>query len=105
MAATPAGPIRPYFSMISAATAAAAGVAMLVPAAKKYTLFTRRLPGLITKSNTKQGAVITPDGIRGIEQTALPGSRPSPPGAAKSITDWPKSVYDAGSSKSGAPNG
>src|SRR5258708_37404464 len=59
--------------------------------------------GAITMSNTQQAVVTEPEGLRGSEHSALPGSAKSPPGPAKSTADWPKFVYDAGRSKFVAP--
>ena len=93
--------------MISAATPAAAGVAALVPSAKKYPLSAYRLPGLSTKSNTPHGSVRDPV-PRARVQLAVPwgvlNSASSPPGAAKETRDLPKFVYDAGRSKLVAPS-
>jgi len=60
--------------MIIAATADTAGAAMLVPAAQLYVPVLAPLPrtGLMTMSNTQQGAIIDPLGNRGRLQISLP---------------------------------
>src|SRR2546423_7856080 len=60
------------------------------------------LPGLSTRSNTQHGRVSEPP-TRALVQLAFPAvvlnNRSSPPGAAKSTSDCPKSVYSAGPSR------
>ena len=66
--------MRPNFPMISAATPATAGEAMLVPAAQQYVALLAPLPrhGAMTRSNTQQNCTIEPLGLRGSAHTALP---------------------------------
>src|SRR5436190_9781853 len=89
-----------WLCLINAATAAAAGEAMLVPAAHAHP------PTLVlnTMSNTQHGLVTGVPRVVATVHGSSVGSAASPPGAATLIAEVPKLVYDAMRSKLVAPS-